>query len=651
MAFVKTDAQHYSDICAAIREKNGLTTRYKPSQMAAAISAISGKETLSWHQCPEAVRNYLAYLAENPYSETDYTTTAILDFAPNPPDQANTKPVGYTIDGVTFRDNEPLVATPFSTTNRAGTLTALDRLRWYNTTEGNASGNAYPRGRNCRDLGGWDCDGGMVRYGLLVRAGELNPVDKELMVDRVGIKTEICLLPTSEQLPESLWGIDRVVNPQELDFQYQTSSEYYKQWKLYLTAALNSVVRGKPVIFHCGAGADKTGTLAVMLMGILGCSQSDIDADFELTMFAWGTQTWRNRTYNSYRGYINKIKAIPLVGGLADTFRNHCISFALSLGITVEEINAFRTAMIDGTPEMIMPSISTYTVVKTLSHVSADNADNGVTQYQPYEANLRPDDGYAISDVIVTMGGSDITSSVFSGTKTIMRRSVANVLTNCSTNNNKRSVVDDEGYVATITADSGYTLDGATVQITMGGVDVSAFYSDGKIAIPNVTGNLVISVSAVPSAPAFTNWLKQATAEIGGSTLYNGTGYKDGYRLNSTGLEKNDQTGSFITGYIPVQDGDTVHFYGDIWSGVSGGWYTMCYAADGSIVEKTNPYDFATAGQVSPNRFTPYDYDSANHVLHSFTIPSNKNIVAIRFTLAGSYVEGTSIITINEEAS
>lgn len=40
MSIVKTDSQHYTDIASAIREKNGETTLYKPSEMAAAILAI-----------------------------------------------------------------------------------------------------------------------------------------------------------------------------------------------------------------------------------------------------------------------------------------------------------------------------------------------------------------------------------------------------------------------------------------------------------------------------------------------------------------------------------------------------------------------------------------------------------------------------------
>lgn len=42
MALVLTNDKHYSDIAAAIRSKNGGSTKYKPEEMAAAIEAIEG---------------------------------------------------------------------------------------------------------------------------------------------------------------------------------------------------------------------------------------------------------------------------------------------------------------------------------------------------------------------------------------------------------------------------------------------------------------------------------------------------------------------------------------------------------------------------------------------------------------------------------
>ena len=312
------------------------------------------KEAVTWHQCPQLVRRFIAYVQEHHYPSNDYSFTFVNDFAPATDDQANAKPIGKTIDDITFYDIVPNTPVTFSTDKREGIVTAIDQLRWFNTTIGEAKGNDYKQGYNCRDLGGWDCDGGTVKYGMLVRSGEINAADKDLMVNKYGIKTEINLLPKSLQATKgSPWGIERIANPTDTDFMYKIDDSVSDQWKLYLQAVFTSTAKNKPVLFHCGAGADKTGTMSVMLMGILGCSLQDIDIDYELTSFSIYTD-WRNRTFPTYVGYIKAIQAVPLAQGFtSDSFRNRCISYALSLGISIDDINAFRSACIDGTPETI----------------------------------------------------------------------------------------------------------------------------------------------------------------------------------------------------------------------------------------------------------------------------------------------------------
>lgn len=58
---------------------------------------------------------------------------------------------------------------------------------------------------------------------------------------------------------------------------------------------------------------------------------------------------------------------------------------------------------------------------------------------------------------------------------------------------------DGQEYIETFIAMDGYTMEGATVSVTMGGVDItSSVYSDlGAVIIPEVTGDVVISVQAV----------------------------------------------------------------------------------------------------------------------------------------------------------
>lgn len=536
-------------IADAIRAKNGKTDTYTVGEMAGAINDIpagGGVEQVTWHQCPEAPRNFINNVT---YDPNDYSTSQIENYAPATALESNTKPIGKTVDGVTYYNQVPNIATPFASTNAAGTLKPLDQLRWLNTTVATIS--PYPLGVNTRDLGGWACDGGKVKYGMLVRGGEPNEVDKDLMVNQVGIRTELQLLPKSESRHTySAWGIDFFANPEENSYvNYSLSPK--SLWKFYLQVVFDSVSHDKPVYFHCGIGADRTGTIAIMLEALLGVSQSDIDKDYELTNFYIVQPTNpRRRNADMYKYYINQIKNFPLVAGLTDTFTNHAISFAVSLGFTADEINAYRNACIDGTPTQITLNLPTYTITNNLTDVVNSNTDTSITQYQDYIADLTVANGYVISDVQIKLNDTDVTDLYFTGTKTTLNYSIQKNLTNCHLNG-KNTVIAGQSYVAELIADTGFTMDRATITITMGGIDMSNYYSNGKIAIPNVTGNIIITATAVSSA--------------GPTNILNEYGYSNNtrYSLSSTNPDKKTPENGFCaTGLIPVTKGDTVRLKG-----------------------------------------------------------------------------------------
>lgn len=76
--------------------------------------------------------------------------------------------------------------------------------------------------------------------------------------------------------------------------------------------------------------------------------------------------------------------------------------------------------------------------------------------------------------------------------------SVSTTLSHCTGDNPATAASSGSTYRNVISAANGYTLAGATVSVTMGGVNItSTAYSNGIVAIPNVTGNIAISVAAV----------------------------------------------------------------------------------------------------------------------------------------------------------
>lgn len=418
------------------------------------VNCTPTKVNLIWHQDVEAVRNYIANVT---YPSNDYTTTQITNYVPTPAVASDTKPTGYTFDGVTYYNEIPNGNTPFSSANYAGTVNPLDQVRWINSQTS-----------NFRDIGGWPCDGGTVKYGLIYRSGELAAADEDLLINKIGIRTEVDL--TADGAP---------AYPNKMRFIGHTSYAMYSltntdAWLINLRGIIESLCYSDPVVFHCSMGADRTGTLACMLEGLLGMSQSDIDKDYELTSFY--AMRARNDNYQGGTAdWAHLIEQIETLTG--STFRDKCVTFALSVGITIDEINTYRSIMIDGTPETL--------------HAPTVN--------------------------------------------------ITNALTNCTTNNSNSTIEISKPYSATITANSGYTLEGATVSITMGGTDITTTaYSNRVISIPFVSGAIVITISAA--------------SEVHMKELFNPNAALLNVRFSSTG-STSAQDGSFCSDYIEIGEG------------------------------------------------------------------------------------------------
>lgn len=471
-----------------------------------------GIEDVEWHQCPQLVRNFLANVT---YDSSDYSTSSIETYADG---TVLTNPIGKEVGGVTYYNQEPNVGTPFVNESKAGTLKPLDSVRWIKSPS-----------RNVRDLGGWTCDGGTIKYGKLFRGGEISASDTDFiktMHDEIGIRAELELQGTDVTEDYSVIGSD-------VDFCCPTDGgAYWAYYSISNTVSMkeafrfifDSVMRDRPLYFHCSAGADRTGTIACLIEGMLGVSQSDIDKDYELTSFN-GADYLRKRCGREYAtgqweyGYKNLITAImALTAG--STFKDKVINYIASLGFTANEINAFRAAMINGTPETVAPIISTYTVTNTLSNVNSSNTTSSASQYQSYTATITPNNNYVIDSVKVTMGGVDVTANVWDGKIINLYNLVTLNLTGCTSDNVSRKVIMGQSYAANISVADGYTFDGATVSITMGGEDMSTYYSEGKIAIPEVTGDIVITITAMEQQSSNLFNYENATSYAGAGSAW-----------------------------------------------------------------------------------------------------------------------------------
>lgn len=108
---------------------------------------------------------------------------------------------------------------------------------------------------------------------------------------------------------------------------------------------------------------------------------------------------------------------------------------------------------------------------------------------------------------------------------------------------------DGDPYTAAVTLIDGYELE--SVVITMGDQDISDRYENGKIYIPAVTADVVITVST--KAPA-ENLIPLSLGLD--NNLYIGDhgekGYSSGYRISTTYGTEEALEGGYVTGFIPV---------------------------------------------------------------------------------------------------
>lgn len=511
---------------------------------------------------------------------------------------------------------------------------------------------------NVRDLGGWSCDGGTVKYGKLFRGSAVpnRAADIAMLHDTLGIRSELDLRWDSEieaameayHMTEYVTLIGDDVELTHVDGVWYGISDEEKL-KGMLECVFDAVERGRPLYFHCVSGADRTGTLAMILEALLGMSRSDIDKDYELTCFYTGADTDGHARRRNESEWIGLVSAFDSYNGTA--LRDRVVNWAEKIGIPIDKINAFRTAMIDGIPQTLASTVGTATITQSLTDVISDHTDRPTQMYQPLKIKLIAESDKLISQVRVTMDGADITSKVFKGTKKTLYHSVTLQLQNCFSDNTRKAVIKGECFYCRLRADLGYTLENAAIQVTMGGIDVSNYYSDGMIAIPKVTGNIVVTAQAVPTVLPYTNQILKSVTEIGGSTIYNdGLGYKDGYRYNSSYAEMTEKATapSFTTGFIQLKPGDVVRIYGEAFCGTDGGMNTVIYDNNGDRITAFTPAAVNTAATGFTAYCSPYVYDSTNAVLSQFTWSHNAD-GWIKFTLSGRFDPETSIITINEE--
>ena len=200
---------------------------------------------------------------------------------------------------------------------------------------------------NCRDLGGYKAEGRHVRYGKVIRSARLpegltkNSPTAAVLRDDIGVTLEIDLRGFSAYNTLGWAGVKYGISG------YASLLTKTANLKAVFTRILAEVEKpGGCVLIHCSAGADRTGTVAALLLGLLGVSEADIIRDWELTSFCHWCNfkvigQWEERL-NDPKMHATALQEFP-TGELREFFRKMQATYGPSGQSFQQQVTAFLT--------------------------------------------------------------------------------------------------------------------------------------------------------------------------------------------------------------------------------------------------------------------------------------------------------------------
>lgn len=330
------------------------------------------------------------YIENVTYDPGDYTVSNVGTYASQETDYEKHQPNGCVVDvesgtlQIADSQNGTMIEEVTEGTKTIYNIVPLSGGEYVNIDENGKVvkvGKLLPTGslrmlyvegvQNVRDLGGWACDGGTVKYGKIIRGTTMNGAfsitenGKNVLRNLVKIDYELDLrwdeewAGTVSALGSDI-GYSRI--PYDMYSGAIVNEAQQAQFVKIFRTILSCVTNGEAIYIHCLSGMDRCGTVCFLLESILGLSQSDIDKDYELSsFFTYSGPLYpgilKERSNKHYTGMVSKFA----IGGsyVGDTHRDRVINYLLTIGITIGEINTFRSAMINGTPEVLTANVIT----------------------------------------------------------------------------------------------------------------------------------------------------------------------------------------------------------------------------------------------------------------------------------------------------
>ena len=226
------------------------------------------------------------------------------------------------------------------------------------------------RTKNIRDLGGWrTSDGRRVRYGMVFRGEAMNDnsvngdevgrnrltvEDVRYLTKTLGIRTDLDLRTLRESnglecspMGPSVTLVRRSAPAYKEIFTPEGMKVMGENFRLFCDRA------NYPVFFHCIGGADRTGSLAYVLNGVLGVSKVDLERDWESTFYPNLPNVVENMTGKPFKNGTYWRSSSQFDDGFAkyakdgDTLKDRITAYLIDCCVTEDEIQRVRELMLE----------------------------------------------------------------------------------------------------------------------------------------------------------------------------------------------------------------------------------------------------------------------------------------------------------------
>lgn len=210
---------------------------------------------------------------------------------------------------------------------------------------------------NARDLGGWRNREGkfMVKQGLLFRSGPFNASNAKTYqvtitssglaeTKQLGIKTEIDLRRTDNgetgQAKKSPLGTNVKYINAPINWDIPESALVNADNIASIKTVFETLgdANNYPLIFHCTAGADRTGLIAFLINGLLGVSEADLYRDYLFTNFS--NVSWIRQKSNITNEWLKTIKK---ENGF--TLQDQITHFLRKIGVSLSDLVSLYNIM------------------------------------------------------------------------------------------------------------------------------------------------------------------------------------------------------------------------------------------------------------------------------------------------------------------